>query len=69
MDEEPTGSPYAREADSQFVNVPNRYCIPVLFELHVWTWRENPNGAFVDWTTGLVSNDGAVEGLGRQLFG
>jgi len=20
-----------------------------VFELHVWAWRENPNGAFVDW--------------------
>jgi hypothetical protein len=22
-----------------------------LFELHVWAWRDNPNGAFVDWNT------------------
>jgi hypothetical protein len=33
----------------QFVNAPNRYGIPAFFELHVWAWRENPNGAFVDW--------------------
>lgn len=31
------------------VNAPNRYGIPAFFELHVWAWRENPNGAFVDW--------------------
>lgn len=31
------------------VNAPNRYQIPAFFELHVWAWRENPNGAFVDW--------------------
>ena len=33
----------------QFVNAPNRYAIPAFFELHVWAWRDNPNGAFVDW--------------------
>jgi hypothetical protein len=33
----------------QFVGSPNRYGIPAFFELHVWAWRENPNGAFVDW--------------------
>ena len=33
----------------QFVNSPNRYGLPAHFELHVWAWRENPNGAFVDW--------------------
>jgi hypothetical protein len=33
----------------QFVDSPNRYGIPAIFELHVWAWRENPNGAFVDW--------------------
>jgi hypothetical protein len=35
----------------QFVNSPNRYGLPAFFELHVWAWRENPNGAFVDWNT------------------
>jgi hypothetical protein len=33
----------------QFVSAPNRYGIPAFFELHVWAWRDNPNGAFVDW--------------------
>jgi hypothetical protein len=33
----------------QFVGSPNRYGIPAFFELHVWAWRNNPNGAFVDW--------------------
>ncbi len=35
----------------QFVNSPNRYGLPSFFELHVWAWRDNPNGAFVDWNT------------------
>jgi hypothetical protein len=33
----------------QFVGSPNRYGLPAFFELHVWAWRDNPNGAFVDW--------------------
>jgi hypothetical protein len=33
----------------QFVDSPNRYGLPAHFELHVWAWRENANGAFVDW--------------------
>jgi hypothetical protein len=35
----------------QFVDSPNRYALPAFFELHVWAWRDNPNGAFVDWNT------------------
>jgi hypothetical protein len=33
----------------QFVGSPNRYGLPAFYELHVWAWRDNPNGAFVDW--------------------
>jgi len=33
----------------QLVNSPNRYGLAAFFELHVWAWRDNPNGAFVDW--------------------
>jgi len=28
---------------------PNRFNLPDFFELHVWAWRDNPSGAFVDW--------------------
>ena len=35
----------------QLVGSPNRYGLPAFFELHVWAWRDNPNGAFVDWNT------------------
>ena len=33
----------------QFISSPNRYNLPAHFELHVWAWRDNPKGAFVDW--------------------
>lgn len=43
-------SPPVIEGQSfQFVDSPNRYGLPAHFELHVWAWRDNPNGAFVDW--------------------
>jgi hypothetical protein len=32
-----------------FVDAPNRFNIPAFFELHVWAWKDNPQGAFVDW--------------------
>jgi hypothetical protein len=44
------GNPPVLEGQSfLFVGSPNRYGIPAFFELHVWAWRDNPNGAFVDW--------------------
>jgi hypothetical protein len=42
----------------QFVGTPNRYRLPGLYELHVWAWRDNPNGNYVDWNP-KVSCDGA----------
>ena len=33
----------------QYVGSPNRFNIHAFFELHVWAWRDNPQGAFVDW--------------------
>jgi hypothetical protein len=35
--------------DFQFVGAPNRFNLPDFFELHVWAWRDNPQGAFLDW--------------------
>jgi hypothetical protein len=35
--------------DFQFVPAPNRFNLADFFELHVWAWRDNPQGAFVDW--------------------
>ena len=33
----------------QYVGSPNRYGLPPFYELHVWAWRDNPLGMFVDW--------------------
>jgi hypothetical protein len=44
-----TGPPVLEGQTFLFVDSPNRYNLPAHFELHVWAWRDNPNGAFVDW--------------------
>jgi hypothetical protein len=28
---------------------PNRFGLPAFYTLHVWAWKENPLGAFVNW--------------------
>src|SRR5271156_2860132 len=38
----------------QFVDSPNRFNIPAFFELHVWAWRDNPQGSFVDWNNAVT---------------
>ena len=36
---------------------PNRFGLPPFYTLHVWAWKSNPNGAFVNWHP-RVSCDG-----------
>jgi hypothetical protein len=33
----------------QYVGSPNRYGLPPFYEIHVWAWKDNPHGMFVDW--------------------
>src|ERR1700748_821726 len=28
---------------------PTRFGLPAFYTLHVWAWKDNPNGAFVNW--------------------
>jgi hypothetical protein len=30
-------------------DAPNRFRLDPFYTLHVWAWKENPNGAFVNW--------------------
>jgi hypothetical protein len=32
-----------------YVGSPNRYGLQPFYELHVWAWKSNPHGMFVDW--------------------
>lgn len=32
-----------------FFESPNRFGLPAFYTLHVWAWKDNPNGAFTNW--------------------
>jgi hypothetical protein len=32
-----------------YFEAPNRFGLPAFYTLHVWAWKENPTGAFVNW--------------------
>jgi hypothetical protein len=32
-----------------FFEAPNRFGLPPFYTLHVWAWKDNPTGAFVNW--------------------
>ena len=36
---------------------PNRYGIAAFYALHVWAWKENPNGTFADWNPKVSCRD------------
>ena len=40
-----------------YVGAPNRYKIPSFYELHVWAWKQNPNGMFTDWNPKVSCED------------
>lgn len=35
------------------IGSPNRYGLPDFYTLHVWAWKENPFGAYVNWHPGV----------------
>lgn len=43
---------------------PNRYGIPAYYSLHVWAWRNNPTGVFMDWNPS-VSCEGYRDSASR----
>ena len=45
----------------QYVASPNRYGLPAFYELHVWAWRNNPHGMFVDWNPNVSCEDYTAE--------
>lgn len=45
----PNSAPQVEGHLMLYVDTPNRYGLPAFFELHVWAWRDNPQGPFVDW--------------------
>ena len=36
---------------------PNRFGLPAFYTLHVWAWKDNPNGAFVNWNPNVSCDE------------
>jgi hypothetical protein len=51
------GPPVLQGQHLHLVGTPNRYRLPALYELHVWAWRDNPMGTFVDWNPRVSCDD------------
>ncbi len=45
----PEGPPQLMGQLFHYFEAPNRFGLPAFYTLHVWAWKENPNGAFVNW--------------------
>ena len=45
----PGVSPYLMGQIFHYFSSPNRFGLPAFYTLHVWAWKENPKGAFVNW--------------------
>jgi len=45
----PEGPPALMGQLFHLFDFPNRFGLPAFYTLHVWAWKENPNGAFVNW--------------------
>jgi len=45
----PEGPPQIMGQLLHLFEAPNRFGLPAFYTLHVWAWKENPNGMFVNW--------------------
>jgi hypothetical protein len=43
------GAPQLMGQLFHYFEFPNRFGLPAFYTLHVWAWKDNPNGAFVNW--------------------
>lgn len=44
-----TATPQIMGQLMHLIESPNRYGLPAFYTLHVWAWKPNPTGAFVNW--------------------
>jgi len=44
-----TGTPELMGQLMHLFEAPNRFGLPAFYTLHVWAWKPNPTGAFVNW--------------------
>jgi hypothetical protein len=51
------GPPVLMGQHFHYVGSPNRYRLPPFYELHVWAWKDNSSGMFVDWNPAVSCED------------
>jgi hypothetical protein len=56
------GPPVLMGQHFNYVGSPNRYGLPAFYELHVWAWKDNPDGMFVDWNPTVSCEEFVAEG-------
>ena len=62
-DKKNSGPPELMGQLFHYFEAPNRFGLPAFYTLHVWAWKDNPNGAFVNWHP-----DVSCEQYGGQNF-
>jgi hypothetical protein len=63
------GPPVLMGQHFQYVGSPNRYGLPAFYELHVWAWRDNVHGTFVDWNPAVSCDEYTGETSTSQAHG
>ena len=48
-----SGGPELMGQKFQQFEAPNRFGLPRFYTLHVWAWKENPTGTFVNWHSNI----------------
>jgi hypothetical protein len=56
-DQTHTSAPELNGQLFHYFEAPNRFGLPPFYTLHVWAWKDNPNGTFTNWNPS-VSCDG-----------
>jgi len=46
----------------QQFEAPNRFGLPRFYTLHVWAWKNNPTGAFVNWHSNITCDSFTGQG-------
>lgn len=52
-----TAAPQIEGQLMHLIESPNRYGLPAFYTLHVWAWKDNSNGAFVNWHPNVSCED------------
>jgi len=52
-----TAAPQLEGQLMHLIESPNRYGLPAFYTLHVWAWKDNANGSFVNWHPNVSCND------------